>query len=435
MGPRVAVVIPTYNRANRIVATVESVLQQGPALGRVIVVDDGSTDDTVARLAPFGDRIELLSKINGERGAARNAGARLAAEPYVCFLDSDDRILPGHLQAALDQLAVDSDAAAVYSDILLEDDAGRTVGQRRGARALGFRGGEPVTSLIAGYDNCQLAQGALVYRHDAFDAVGGFREPRELAGSEDFELNVRLLARSRFAPSGSLTFGYRVHEGNTFGSIAQSTRCIRASVAFIESDPDLARFASLFPRMRAFAELQLAAVHLGADDFDGCRQRLADAVAATTSAVVGSRRFAEMAFPCPARCPRQSAAARGQAAPARPRAGSIRPPVSSKPPMVSIGLPRLQRRAPLADGHRVAAGARLRRLRARHLGQRVDGRDRGSCAVRTARARCAHSLRAPAVEPRRHLELQPRRPTMRRRASSCGPRTTIGGAATSSPAP
>jgi glycosyltransferase involved in cell wall biosynthesis len=297
MRERVAVVIPTYNRADRIVGTIESVLAQGDALGRVIVVDDGSTDDTKTRVAPLASRITFVTKENGERGAARNAGARLADEPYLCFLDSDDRLLLGHLQAAVAAFAAHRDAAAVYSDVMMEGDDGRIVGQRRGARVPGFRGGEPVTSLIANYDNCLLAQGATCYRSEAFAALGGFREERALAGSEDFELNVRLLSRAPYAPTGSLTFAYRMHGGNTFANVAQSTRCIRASVEFIEQDGDLARFSPLFPRMRAFAELQLAAAHLAAADFAGCRDRLADAFAQSAE-VVASSRFAGIAARC-----------------------------------------------------------------------------------------------------------------------------------------
>lgn len=297
MRPRVAVIIPSYNRAARIVATVESVLQQGDALGRVVVVDDGSTDDTAARLEPLSHRITYLRKDNGERGAARNAGARLVDDPFLCFLDSDDRILPGHLQAAVDAFLAHPAAAAAYSDVLMEDDDGNVVAQRRGARVPGFRGGEPVTSIIAEYDNRLLAQGATCYRRSAFEAIGGFREERVLAGSEDLELNVRLMSRARYVPTGSLTFGYRMHPGNTFGSLAQSTRCIRASVDFIVANPELQRFRPLFPRMRAFAELQLAAVHRNAGDFTGCRERLVDA-ATHTLEVTLTRRFVSMAARC-----------------------------------------------------------------------------------------------------------------------------------------
>jgi glycosyltransferase involved in cell wall biosynthesis len=294
---RVAVIIPTYNRGSRIAATIQSVLAQGDALGQVIVVDDGSADDTPERVKPLLDRITYIRQHNAERGAARNRGTQAATEPYLCFLDSDDRFLPGHLESALATFTVHPTAAAVYSDVILEDDAERVLSVVRGERIIGYRGGEPVSGLIASYQNCYLAPGGVVYRRAAFEAVGGFREERVLAGSEDFELNVRLLARSHYARTGKLTFGYRVHEGNTFGNVVQSTRCIRTSVQMIAENPELQRFAPLFPRMRAFAELLLAAVHLGVDDFVGCRERLFDA-AGHAREIVLTRRFSTLAARC-----------------------------------------------------------------------------------------------------------------------------------------
>jgi glycosyltransferase involved in cell wall biosynthesis len=294
---RVAVIIPTYNRGSRLAATVESVLAQGDALGQVIVVDDGSTDDTPERVKPLLDRVTYIRQDNAERGAARNRGAQAATEPYLCFLDSDDRFLPGHLESALATLAAHPTAAAAYSDVLVEDDAGQVIEVARGERLRGYRGGEPVSSLIVNFHNCHLGPGGVVYRRTAFEAVGGFREDRSLAGSEDFELNVRLLACGHYARTDKLTFGYRVHEGNTFGNVLQSTRCIRTAVQMITQNPDLQRFAPLFPRMRASAEIFLAAVHLGDDDLVRCRERLLDAIGHTREIVL-TRRFVTLAARC-----------------------------------------------------------------------------------------------------------------------------------------
>ncbi len=69
---KIAVIIPTYNRADMVCEAVDSALGQ-TAPGQVIVVDDGSTDDTLARLADYGDAITVVAQENAERGAARNA--------------------------------------------------------------------------------------------------------------------------------------------------------------------------------------------------------------------------------------------------------------------------------------------------------------------------------------------------------------------------
>lgn len=96
--PFFSIVIPTYNRAEFIGATLGSVMQQQFAGWEVLVVDDGSTDNTAQVVAAVVDqRIQYLPKANGERGLARNYGLARAQGEYIIFLDSDDRLLPTHL--------------------------------------------------------------------------------------------------------------------------------------------------------------------------------------------------------------------------------------------------------------------------------------------------------------------------------------------------
>ena len=96
--PYFSVVIPTYNRAGFIGATLDSVLAQDFTGFEVLVVDDGSTDDTAAVVRARPDpRLHYLPKANAERGAARNHGVARAGGEYVLFLDSDDQLHPNHL--------------------------------------------------------------------------------------------------------------------------------------------------------------------------------------------------------------------------------------------------------------------------------------------------------------------------------------------------
>lgn len=103
-APFFSVVIPTYNRADFIAATVQSVLDQQFEQFEVLIVDDGSTDGTRHVIQPFlaDTRVQYLPKPNAERGAARNYGFARAKGEYVLFLDSDDRWLPQYLKV-LDQ--------------------------------------------------------------------------------------------------------------------------------------------------------------------------------------------------------------------------------------------------------------------------------------------------------------------------------------------
>jgi glycosyltransferase involved in cell wall biosynthesis len=95
--PLFSVVIPTYNRAACVGRAIDSVLHQTFQDYELIVVDDGSTDDTGEVVRRYGDRVMLVSQPNRGVSAARNAGISRAAGEWVAFLDSDDEWLPGYL--------------------------------------------------------------------------------------------------------------------------------------------------------------------------------------------------------------------------------------------------------------------------------------------------------------------------------------------------
>jgi glycosyltransferase involved in cell wall biosynthesis len=104
--PEVSVIIPTYNRAHTLGASLASVLAEGKSPARVdlevIVVDDGSTDGTAAMLAARDDpRVRVLVRPHAGIAAARNAGVAAARAPFVAFHDSDDLALPGRLGVPL----------------------------------------------------------------------------------------------------------------------------------------------------------------------------------------------------------------------------------------------------------------------------------------------------------------------------------------------
>jgi glycosyltransferase involved in cell wall biosynthesis len=104
MTPAISVIIPTYNRARIIGRAIESALAQTCQNFEVIVVDDGSTDDTAAILQGFQGRVRCLRQENRGVSAARNAGIAAAAGKWVAFLDSDDEWFPGKLAKQLECL-------------------------------------------------------------------------------------------------------------------------------------------------------------------------------------------------------------------------------------------------------------------------------------------------------------------------------------------
>src|SRR5215471_14162103 len=99
--PKVSVILPTFNRARFLPDALESIFVQGLPNVQVVVVDDGSTDDTEEVVAAYGKRVQYVRQENGGPAAARNTGLSLAKGSFISFLDSDDIWLPGKMNAEL----------------------------------------------------------------------------------------------------------------------------------------------------------------------------------------------------------------------------------------------------------------------------------------------------------------------------------------------
>jgi glycosyltransferase involved in cell wall biosynthesis len=112
----VSVVIPTYNRAGLVQRAINSVLAGMSDGDELLVVDDGSTDDTLARLSSFGTSIRVIAQSNRGQAAARNVGLLAAKHDLVAFLDSDDEWTPDKLDLQRALFATDPDLAFACSD-------------------------------------------------------------------------------------------------------------------------------------------------------------------------------------------------------------------------------------------------------------------------------------------------------------------------------
>jgi glycosyltransferase involved in cell wall biosynthesis len=134
---RFSVIIPLYNKAERIESALRSVLDQQHQAFEVIVVDDGSTDDGAQRVAAFTDpRLRLLRQANGGVSTARNRGIRAATGNYVAFLDADDYWTPGYLSAIAEVIGR-FPGCGLYAThwYFFDDDGFRKVPRQTGARA------------------------------------------------------------------------------------------------------------------------------------------------------------------------------------------------------------------------------------------------------------------------------------------------------------
>lgn len=124
MNPLVSVVITTYNQGAFIGETLKSALAQSYAPYEVIVVDDGSTDDTPQRVAPFADRITYLRQENRGVAGARNTGIGATRGEYLAFLDGDDLWEPGKLAAQVEAALAHPDSGLIVTDGSEFDDRG-----------------------------------------------------------------------------------------------------------------------------------------------------------------------------------------------------------------------------------------------------------------------------------------------------------------------
>lgn len=183
MPSSVSVVIPAFNAQQYIGSAIDSALAQEGCEIEVIVVDDGSSDNTAEVVEAYTDRVRYVKQANAGPAAARNLGVSLSTSDWIAFLDADDTWVSGKLQAQL-KAASDGNADVVYSNLLNSGDCD-SVAQTRSTKELPR--GDIFEQLL--YDNFIPLSSVLMRRQLLVD-VGGFRE--DLLGTEDWDLWMRL---------------------------------------------------------------------------------------------------------------------------------------------------------------------------------------------------------------------------------------------------
>ena len=230
--PQVSVIIPTYNGELYISQAVDSVLAQSCDDYEIIVVDDGSTDNTVAALQPYRDRITYLYQANRKLPAARNAGIRATRGEYLAFLDSDDLFLPHKLAAQARCLDERPDVGLVASGHQYIDEAGRLLQESRPWI------GRPTITLESILYGGLAPVHAVLLRRDWFERVGGFDE--QFAYCEDMDLWYRLaLAGCPMEWVPAVVCQYRVHAHNMSRSPETHFSYLRRALGKAFADPRL----------------------------------------------------------------------------------------------------------------------------------------------------------------------------------------------------
>lgn len=195
MTPGVSVVVPAYNAARTVESTINSILLQSFTDFELVVVDDGSEDETAALVTAFDDpRIRLVRQENTGLAGARNSGVAVAQGGFVAFLDADDLWLPDHLAAMTRALASDPGASVAYADAWVLDHA---TGRIRRASAMAYHPSPSPLPVEPDVLFRRLLEGNFIVssatiRRDALEQVGGYRA--ELRRWEDYELWLRMAA-------------------------------------------------------------------------------------------------------------------------------------------------------------------------------------------------------------------------------------------------
>ena len=245
MFPLVSVVIATYNQAEYLGYTIESVLNQTYPSIELIVVDDGSTDSTPDVAARFGGRITYIRQANTERGAARNRGLAEARGEFIAFLDSDDIWLPDKIKNEVEYLRQHPDVGFVYSDREYIDADGRYIGYGRAPEHHGWLTAELLKQNF-------VCLSANLARREAMLKTGGFPEGRLISGSEDWVAWIRLSTEVQFGYLPVITVLYRIHPANTMNNAPAMERAMTNAIKVVESADWLKpEFRRYFPYMKA----------------------------------------------------------------------------------------------------------------------------------------------------------------------------------------
>ncbi|HZL34515.1 MAG TPA: glycosyltransferase family 2 protein [Tepidisphaeraceae bacterium] len=191
--PFFSVVIPTYNRAHLLRGAVDSVLAQEDTDFELIVVDDGSTDNTAEALAGYGARVRLLRQENRGPGPARNLGIRAAKGRYIAFLDSDDRWFPWTLRVYRQVALTHGGPAIMVASVAYFDESASF--DRLLASQLSASTREPRVALFGDYLETARAQlyrgtGVSCFLATALQSAGGLVELPIY--NEDLDLLLRL---------------------------------------------------------------------------------------------------------------------------------------------------------------------------------------------------------------------------------------------------
>lgn len=209
-SPKVSVIIPNYNYAKYIAKAIESVLSQTYQNLEIIVVDDGSKDDSLKVLETFGDKIRVVCQKKQGVSSARNHGVAVSSGEYVAFLDADDLWHQEKLQKQLDVFAEDNQIGLVHCQLReFNTETGDTIHLH-----LEGEKGWVADEILLFEKPVIIGPGSSILMiREAFDAVGGFDTTLKKA-SEDWDFCYRVARKYKVGFLREILVEYRNHGNN-----------------------------------------------------------------------------------------------------------------------------------------------------------------------------------------------------------------------------
>jgi glycosyltransferase involved in cell wall biosynthesis len=204
----ISAIVPTYNRAQFLAHTLDSLLSQTLPLHELIVVDDGSVDSTREILDRFEDRIQVIHKTNGGKASALNVGLKAAKGEFIWIFDDDDEAAPDCLEKLFGALTEHPECGFSYGryDHLIE-----TPGREARIVDPDLRIDRSIDFKLSVLERCYIFQQGMLVRRSVFDAVGPFNET--MVRSQDYEMLLRITRQFKGIAVDSIVFHYRQHSG------------------------------------------------------------------------------------------------------------------------------------------------------------------------------------------------------------------------------
>jgi glycosyltransferase involved in cell wall biosynthesis len=278
-NPLVSVVIPTFNRAGLICRTIDNVFEQTYRNLEVVVVDDGSTDDTLSRLYQYGDRIRVVTQSNAGPAVARNHGARVSRGEIIAFQDSDDLWRPTKLDRQVALLKTDSSIPCCLCNVLLRVVGGKQVTSfdvslihPRHEEGIWLNVPEVLATRFV------LFNQAVAIRREAWERVGGFDE--SLKYLEDYDLPLQLALEGPWAFIQEPLVIYSSNSPESFSQAALKDPIVlkhcelkicERMLAKDDKQGQQSSFRRHLKRRKGSFQRELRAIELSRKDFRGAR--------------------------------------------------------------------------------------------------------------------------------------------------------------------